>query len=298
MEEVSFMFPELLWVEAQIQADEVILDSEAVGFDRVSGKILPFQQIITRKRKHEIAKAAKDVPLIFFVFDILYLNGESLLRRPLSDRILALGQSLKGDGVLVRTQGILTREAKEIIKYHQSQLKQGLEGVVVKKRESEYVPGRRGWNWVKFKEAEEQEAKLADTMDCVVMGYYKGRGKRASFGVGGFLVGIRQKEEFVTISKIGTGLSDEQWKELKTRADAVSVKQKPKQYCEVDKTLLPDVWTEPSLVVEIAADNITKSPVHGARYALRFPRLVRFRDDKGPYQVTTLSEIKHFYRLQ
>jgi len=132
------------------------------------------------------------------------------------------------------------------------------------------------------------------------MGYYKGRGKRASFGIGGFLVGVREKEgsdQFMTISKIGTGLSDEQWREMKKRIDQVRVKEKPKEYL-IDKNLFPDVWCLPKIVVEIEADNITKSPIHTAQYALRFPRLVQFRDDKSPEEATTLAEAEKLYKLQ
>jgi len=130
------------------------------------------------------------------------------------------------------------------------------------------------------------------------MGYYRGRGKRAGFGIGGFLVGVLKAGEFVTISKIGTGLSDDQWRGMRKRADGLAVSQRPKEYRDVGKTILPDVWTRPELVVEIAADNITRSPVHSAGLALRFPRLVRFRDDKGSDQVTTAAEVRRLYQLQ
>ena len=138
---------------------------------------------------------------------------------------------------------------------------------------------------------------MADTLDCVVMGYNKGKGKRTKFGLGAFLVGIRKGSQFLTISKIGTGLSDEQWRELKLRSKKWEVESQPKEY-QVDKNLAPDVWLSPGIVVEIEADNITKSPIHAAKYALRFPRLVRFRDDKAPHQATTLAEAEKLYQLQ
>lgn len=298
LEEVSFMFPELTKIGQQIQAREVILDSEAVGFDIKTGRALPFQQIITRKRKHAISEAAKKVPLRFFVFDILYKNGKSLLDLPLAKRIAILNKTANGKKVLVRTERIVTDKPDELRNYHLKQLKVGLEGAVVKRWDDHYIPGRRGWSWVKFKEAEEEAAGLADTLDCLVMGYYRGRGKRAEFGIGGFLVGLRRGEKFLTISKIGTGLTDEQWREMRSRADKVAVSDKPKEYGSVDKTLIPDVWVVPQIVVEIAADNITKSPVHSVGLALRFPRLVQFRDDKSPSQTTTVMEVQRLYTLQ
>src|SRR3990172_5903673 len=298
LEEVSFMFPELGRITADLSAREVILDSEAVSYDTSSGKILPFQEIITRKRKHAILEAAAKVPLRFFVFDILYKDGRSLLHLPLSNRAALLEQTLAGGKVLMKTERIVTEDPNVLRQFHAKQLTAGLEGAVVKKWNAPYSPGRRGWSWVKYKEAEERTAGLSDTLDCVVMGYYRGRGKRASFGIGGFFVWIPKGGHFCTISKIGTGLSDEQWKELRLRADRLAVSDKPKEYGDIGKTLAPDIWTRPSLVVEIAADNITRSPVHSAGLALRFPRLVRFRDDKGPGQATTMAEVSTLYQLQ
>jgi len=134
------------------------------------------------------------------------------------------------------------------------------------------------------------------------MGYYRGRGKRADFGIGAFLVGIRESartDKILTISKIGTGLTDEQWRELKLKIENLKLKveEKPKQYL-VDKNLFPDVWCQPEIVVEIKADNITRSPIHTAGLALRFPRLVRFREDKSVNEVTTLAEAEKLYQLQ
>ena len=298
LEEVSLMFPELSSIGKQIQAREVILDSEAVGFDSTTGKILPFQEIITRKRKHAVSAAAKKVPLRFFVFDILYHDGRSLLSVPLHEREKLLEQSIRGEMVLVKAKRIVTDIPQVLRDYHRQELEAGLEGVVVKRLSDPYIPGRRGWSWVKFKEAEESAAGLSDTLDCVVMGYYKGRGKRTAFGLGGFLVGVRKGEQYVSISKIGTGLTDVQWREMKTRIKHQESREKPKAYAQVHKTLVPDVWIEPSLVTEIAADNITRSPVHSAGLALRFPRLVRFRDDKLPSQATTIREVKRISSLQ
>ena len=298
LEEVSLMFPELSSIGKQIQARDVILDSEAVGFDSTTGKILPFQEIITRKRKHAVSAAAKKVPLRFFVFDILYHNGRSLLSVPLHEREKLLEQSIRGETVLVKAKRIVTDIPQVLRDYHRQELKAGLEGVVVKRLSDPYIPGRRGWSWVKFKEAEESAAGLSDTLDCVVMGYYKGRGKRTAFGIGGFLVGVRHGEQFLTVSKVGTGLTDEQWREMRKRADSHATKERPKVYVQVGKSLIPDIWTAPRIVVEIAADNITQSPTHAAGLALRFPRLVQFRDDKSARETTTLLEVKSLYRLQ
>jgi DNA ligase-1 len=241
-------------------------------------------------------------------------------------------RSIKSDsGPLEVVPQMVTDDSGVLRKMHNDYLKQGLEGVVVKRWDSPYVPGRKGWNWVKMKEEEGAKAGLSDTLDCVVMGYNRGKGQRTKFGVGAFLVGVLRHPElvsgfgretkkllgrskgipdqsrrtrsvrddisYVTVSKIGTGLTDEQFEGLYKRLKKLEVKKKPKEY-EVDKNLVPDVWVKPELVVEIAADNITKSRVHSSGYGLRFPRLVKFRDDKGAEQSSSLEEVERLFDLQ
>jgi len=304
LENATAMFPDIVeGVKKEVKAREAILDGEAIGFDPKTGEFLPFQETIKRKRKYEVRQKAKEIPLKYFVFDILYKDGESLLGLPLEKRRKILEETLPVTNErVVLTFQIITDNPEELRRFHDEQVVKGLEGAVVKKWQAGYDPGRRGYTWVKFK-AEKKGKRgggLKDTLDCVVMGYYKGRGKRAAFGIGAFLVGVRESENsdrFLTISKIGTGLTDEQWKELKAKSEKLRVKSQPKEY-KVNKNLAPDVWCQPQLIVEIEADNITISPIHTAGFALRFPRLLRFREDKSPKQATTLVEAKKLYRMQ
>lgn len=298
LENTTAMFPELEDVGKQLNAQEVILDGEAVGVDPKTGKLVSFQETTTRKRKHHIREAQESVPLRFYVFDILYKNGKDLLGVPLLERRKTLEETVQPGKLLVVSPQIVVSTAEEIRAYHDAQIKAGLEGAVVKKWNSPYEPGRRGYSWVKFKEEEGKTGKLEDTIDAVVMGYYAGEGKRAGFGIGAFLVGVRKGDGFVTITKIGTGVSDELWKELKNVFSHQSSVIRPKEYEHVDKTLVPDKWVEPSIVVEIAGDDLTKSPTHGAGYAVRFPRLVRIRTDKKPQDATTVSEISQMFLMQ
>lgn len=298
LENTTAMFPELVGAGKHINAHEVILDSEAAGMDPKTGRTLPFQETMTRKRKHNIQLAMREVPLKFFVFDILYKDGSDLLNVPLKERRKILETVVRSNGVLARAPYIVTRDAEALRVYHEKQRKLGLEGVVVKKWTSSYEPGRRGFNWVKFKEEEGRTGKLTDTIDAVVMGYYKGEGKRAGFGIGAFLVGVRKGDHFVTVTKIGTGVSDELWRELKRELGALKTVRQPKGYVDIAKTLLPDVWVVPKIVVEVAADDITRSPIHGAKLALRFPRLVRIRTDKSPPMATTVQEVQEMYAAQ
>jgi len=292
LEENSAMFPALSEVHKQLSVESIVLDSEAVGFDPATGKLRPFQETITRKRKYGVEALSKSIPVKFFCFDVLYLNGQSLLDKPLYQRREILESVITSGEVLVVDPMIVTDSADELRRFHKQQLDEGLEGALVKKYDGVYQPGRSGWNWVKFKEVENAQGKLKDTIDGIVMGYYRGRGKRSNFGIGAFLMGIwdEKKSEYVTLAKIGTGLSDDQWRELKKRVDENFSIDKPQGY-QVSSGLIPDIWADPTIVVEVAADEITKSPMHSAGWGLRFPRLVKFRDDKSSSQVTQTGEL-------
>lgn len=298
LENTTDMFPELTHISSQLNSHEVILDSEAVGVDTKTGRLIPFQETMTRKRKHGIEEKSLTLPLKFFVFDILYLDGKDLLSLPLWERRKLLESTVKTGDILIVSPHIVTESVDELLRYHDEQIDKGLEGAVVKKWDSPYEPGRRGYNWVKFKESGGNVGKLTDTIDAVVMGYYRGRGKRANFGIGAFLVGVRSRDSFVTITKIGTGVSDELWHTLRVLLNKSKATEMPKEYKDVNKLFIPDVWIEPKIVVELAGDDLTKSSTHGAGVAVRFPRLVRIRDDKSPEDATSVSEITDMYKNQ
>jgi len=297
LNETSWMFPELKNIEKYICADEVILDTEAVGVDEKRKSLANFQETMTRRRKHDIEKYSSQVPIRFYVFDLLFKNGKNYMNKAYVERRDLLEKTVKDGSLLRKVDYKITSDPQDIKKMMRKELMEGLEGIIVKKADSKYVPGRTGWRWVKMKEEESKVARLADTMDCVVMGYSVGKGRRAQFGVGQFLVGVRDDGKIRTVSKIGTGIKDEQFKEIKKRLSKIEIGKKPKEYV-VDKGLEPDYWIEPLLVVEIAADEITKSPRHTSKYALRFPRLVKFRSDKDLNQATSISELKKLFKLQ
>jgi DNA ligase-1 len=194
--------------------------------------------------------------------------------------------------VFVHSPALFTKDPKQLHEYHEEQLAKGLEGVVAKMADGVYQSGRKGYSWVKIKESEGQRGKLSDTVDCVVMGYYLAKGSRSSFQVGAVLAGVMNKDgEIVTISRVGSGFSEDLAKEFIERSKKVQVDTMPKMY-NVSKGQIPDVWLDPQIVIEVAADEITTSPMHTAGVALRFPRIIRFRDDKTWEQITTLEEVK------
>jgi DNA ligase 1 len=172
-----------------------------------------------------------------------------------------------------------------------------LEGIMAKKLNGKYEAGARGWNWIKYKHS--YSSKLADTIDCLVMGYDFGKGKRTDFGLGAFLVGVYDQitEKFVTVAKIGTGLTDQEWRELKVQSQKLKVKTKPENYL-INKLQVCDQWLKPGIIVEIRSDEITKSPAHTAKLALRFPRLEKFRGDKDLNEITNLVELENLFQNQ
>lgn len=293
LEESSDMFPELGDVAKRLDCDSCILDGEAIGYDRSTGNLIPFQQTIQRKRKHGVAEKAAEVPIRFYIFDVLYINGKNLIAEPLKERKLILEKMFQDDDVLVHTESLTTKDPATLKQYHEEMLAEGLEGIVMKQSSSGYQSGRKGWSWVKMKEAEGKNGKLSDTLDVIVMGYYVGRGKRAAFGIGAFLVGVldEKTQQVLTLAKIGTGLTEDTLEEVKKRCDVLVVEEQPKAYV-VNKMLVPDKWCSPALVVEVAADELTTSPIHSAGQALRFPRFMKFRDDKSWDEATTVEELK------
>ena len=313
LQDMSDMFPDIVQILTNLPVKTMICEGEVVAYDPHTGIFLPFQQTVKRKRKHNIASVADEFPVKIFLFHLLYLNGESQLHKSHADRrkllleIIPKTTEHTDSPISVIDEKVITN-AQELETYFLQNMDAGLEGLVVKRPDSHYAAGMRNFNWIKLKRQE--EGHLEDTLDCVILGYYEGKGKRAQFGIGAFLVGVYNKTDdcFQTVAKIGTGMTDLEWKDLKKQCDAISIKHKPDQIV-CSKGLYPDVWVTPKLVCMIRADEITVSQLHSACpiipgksdskcYALRFPRFMGYRDDKGPYEATTVDEILRLYTDQ
>ncbi len=325
LEESTYMFPELDRIGEWVDLDEAIFDCEAMGIDPVSGDWTTFQVTMTRKRKHGIKAQLESVPLKFMVFDLLYARGKKAKEFgangdihdwSLERRREILEEVIINNDLLEVTPVVRSRDAGKLRDLHNKYLEQGYEGAVIKQVNSPYVPGRKKGYWVKMKEVESADAKLPDTVDCVVMGYYRGEGRRGKFGIGSLLLGVRgkwvmdvdelngslfenvnQEDRYWTVTKVGSKLSDDQLKVIRKRLDELAVDGKDDLY-EVPDALVPDVWVRPEMVVEVAGDNLTKSPLHSAKMALRFPRVIKIRDDKGAEQITSMEELWELYKMQ
>ncbi len=309
LHDISYMFPDLIPTLLSLPVATFIAEGEAICFDQNTDTFLPFQETVKRKRKHGIEQAALDFPIKLFIFDILYLDGQSQLPKTHTERRQTLlnvfDSKNKLDNNLVQViDEVAVATGNELESYFLSMIELGLEGIIVKRPDAVYQPGKRNFNWIKLKRQE--EGHLEDTLDAVVLGYYAGAGKRAHFGIGSFLVGLYNptQDRFETVAKIGTGLKDAEWKELKEKCDSRKVEGQPKNvWC--DKNLAPDTWVYPEIVCQVRADEITLSPVHTAGkdaehlgYALRFPRIMAFRVDKSALEATTIDEIKQLYKNQ
>jgi DNA ligase-1 len=310
LENTTDMFPDL--VEATIKeigANRIIFDGEALAFNEDTGEFMPFQETIKRKRKYDIEETAASLPLHLFAFDILYLNGEDYMKEPYRKRREELEKLLKGNHIIVPSSRIVTKSPKELEGFFEKSIEGGLEGIVAKDLESRYKPGAREFSWIKMKRS--YKGELSDTIDLVIIGYYRGKGMRNEFQFGGLLGAVynEKRDMFESISRIGSGFTEVQMVELREKLERISVKSKP---ARVDSVVEPDFWVTPKYVVTVKADEITKSPTHtcgkekekdGSEvgYALRFPRLVgeeTIRKDKGPEETTTTNEIIEMYNQQ
>lgn len=303
LESMTAMFPELVAAALALGVESVILDGEAIAYDPESEEYLPFQETMGRRRKQGIEEFALRVPLRAFVFDVMYRDGTDLTPLPYEERLEIVNQVIAGSDTLVSAPLTTTDSAEVLTRELIDNISRGLEGVVAKRLDSPYQAGARNFNWVKLKR--NTSGRLNDTIDVVLLGYYRGKGRRADFGAGALLAGVYdpERDEFPTITKIGTGLSDEGWRELHARVQALEDEHKP---ARVNSILVPDAWLRPEIVAEVLADEITPSPRHtagkvgdGNGLALRFPRIVSFRGaDKRPEDATTVKELTEMYEQQ
>jgi len=303
LETMTPMFPELVAATVSLPVKSVILDGEAIAYSPESEEYVPFQETTARRRKEGIDEFATRVPLRAFVFDVMFRDGTDLTPLPYEQRFAIVDEMLKGSDSLQTAPLTKTDSVEVLTRELLDNISRGLEGVVAKRLDSPYQAGARNFNWVKLKR--NTSGELTDTIDVVLIGYYGGKGKRAEFGAGALLAGVydSERDEFVSISKLGTGLSDEGWRDLHKQLSRLEVGEKP---ARVNSLIVPDVWLQPELVVEVLADEITPSPRHTAGmvgdqpgFALRFPRIVSFRSaDKKPEDATTVREIREMFQQQ
>lgn len=304
LEDATEMFPDV--VEAalrQVKSRKVIFEGEAVSYDPDSGEFRPFQVTVQRKRKHLVEVKEEELPLRLMAFDCLYRDGENIMYEPYTKRREILIDMITPDDTIQVTGSLITDNAEDVITYFNEMISAGLEGIMAKNLDSPYRAGRRTYDWIKFKRS--YQGVLRDTIDCTIVGYFAGRGRRAKWGIGSLLCAVynREADKFETITRVASGLSDQGWLDMKKTLDEIRSDDKP---ARVDSVYQPNVWVEPVYVTEVLADEITRSPGHTAGrngsktgYALRFPRIVTpIRVDRKPEDSTTVEEVIHLHDIQ
>ncbi len=285
LEKVTAQFPEVVEaIKNNVKGDTFILDSEAVGYDAKTGNYLPFQHISQRiKRKHDIEKIAAKMPVELNVFDIVYYNGKNLLQEPFGERRKLLEKIVRPkEKSIALTKSIISGKEQEIERFYKQSLKAGNEGIMLKNLTAPYKPGARVGYMVKLK-------STMETFDLAIVGAEWGEGKRAHWLSSFTVACIDENGEFLETGKVGTG-----------------VKEKPEEglsFGELTELLKPLIVSEkgravkvkPKIVVEISFEEIQKSPSYGSGYALRFPRVTRLREDRGPEDVSTLEQIEEAF---
>lgn len=279
LENVTASLPEIVSAaKTRVRARKAILDGEAVAMGK-DGRPVAFQQILKRfRRKYDVEKLAAQIPLRLFLFDIIYLEGRSVVDLPLTERRKLLQEIADPD--LLADQ-VLSGDAKEVEKIYREALEAGHEGLMLKNPSSVYAPGKRGKNWLKIK-------PVMETLDLVVIGAKWGEGRRASF-LGSYRLGCLETEtgRILDVGWVATGLTDETLSDLTEMFRDMIV---------VEKGM--EVELKPAVIFEVAYEEIQKSPNYSSGYALRFPRLVTVRDDKSLEEADTLERVTSLYRVQ
>ncbi|MCI4461799.1 MAG: ATP-dependent DNA ligase [Thermogladius sp.] len=306
LENITHQYPDVVdYARRGIKADEAIVEGEIVAVDPDTGDFKPFQELMHRKRKHDIQAVVKEIPVKVFLFDLLYANGVDYTVKPLPERRRALEEIVERNEGLDIAEYITVKTPGDLEKFFMEAIGNGAEGVMVKAlhKDSIYQAGTRGWLWIKYKR--DYRSEMIDTVDLVVVGAFYGKGRRGGkFGALLMAAYNDEKDVFETVCKVGSGFSDEDLNKLPDLLKPYIMERKP---VRVVSNIEPDVWVEPKLVAEIIGAELTLSPLHtcgvgkirsDAGISIRFPRFIRWRDDKGPEDATTSSELVEMYKRQ
>ncbi|MEM1761764.1 MAG: ATP-dependent DNA ligase, partial [Desulfurococcaceae archaeon] len=306
LENITHRYPDVVQrVIERVKAEEVIAEGEIVAYNPETGELLPFQELMHRKRKHDIHVTVKEYPVKVFLFDLLYLNGKDYTVKPLPERRIALESIIEESEDFVVAKYIKTDSPEELEKFFLQAISEGAEGVMVKAihKDSIYQAGARGWLWIKYKR--DYKSEMADTVDLVVVGAFHGKGKRGGkFGALLMAAYDPEKDVFETVCKVGSGFKDE---DLDRLPELLKPYMRDRKHPRVVAEMEPDVWVEPVLVAEIIGAELTLSPIHtcargviesNAGISIRFPRFIRWRPDKRPEDATTSRELVEMYKRQ
>ena len=305
LENISSYYPDIIdKIPKAIQAENIILEAEAVAINENTGEFLPFQELMHRRRKYKIEKAVTQYPITVNIFDILYCNGKSCLELDYKDRREKLEKVVSEDNFAKYTPMAIVENENQIEDFFENSINAGSEGLMLKMLDKPYQAGSRGSYWLKLKR--EYQNELGDSLDLVVIGGFFGKGRRTG-SYGTLLLATYDEDEdiFTSICKVGTGFSDESLDQLyQILNPKVTIKKNPR----IDSDMEADVWFEPELVIEVVASEITLSPIHKAAkdkirkdygLALRFPKFTgKIRVEKAVEDASTNEEVITLYKGQ
>ncbi len=282
LENITEQFPDLVkLIRESVKEESFVIEGEVVAVK--DGKPMPFQKLSQRiQRKYDIPIMVKEIPIQINLFDIVYLNGETLLEKPLKERREILEKIVKTiPGKVELAKQLITKDLEKANKFYKEALDFKQEGVMVKNLDAKYQAGKRVGYWYKVK-------PVMETLDLVIIGAQWGEGRRAKW-LGSFILACRDPDtgKFLPCGKMGTGLSDQLFEEATKKLKELIIKEEGK-----------NVEIKPKIVVEVAYEEIQKSPNYESGFALRFPRLERFREDKGPEEADTIERVKSLYESQ
>jgi len=279
--EKSKTLPEITEIARKFKAQSCIVDCEVIAVDN-EGRFLPFQYLLERTvprelSKEELEERRRKVKLTIRAFDILYLNGIILMDMPLSGRRRYLQQVVPAEYL---AEGKDCKDAVELMKFYEEALKESLEGIIVKDLKSPYEPGKRTYTWLKIKPER-------DTIDCAIVKALYGKGKRAGF-YSSFLLAVRdpKQKKLYTIGRVSNLPED-------VMASLVGLLERTK-IREDDE----GIFVKPSIVVEVTYQEIQETDEYTSGYALRVPKIIRFRNDKTIEEIDNLDKLKKLYELQ
>ncbi|MGC8598851.1 MAG: ATP-dependent DNA ligase [Aciduliprofundum sp.] len=308
LENLTSQFPDIIeGLESALGDNEAILDGEGVPVNVETGELLPFQAVSHRRgRKYDVEKAIEEYPVVLFLFDILYLNGEDLTMKPYPRRREMLEKIIKETDKVKLATRIVSDDKQEISRFFEKAIESGCEGLVAKSisDESIYRAGAREFLWIKFKR--DYQMELSDTVDLVVVGAFAGHGLRTgTYGALLMAAYDEEKDAFVTVCKLGSGFTEDHLKQLPKILDPYKINHR---HPRVISNIEADFWFSPYVVLELIGAELTLSPSHtccmdvvekGSGISMRFPRFTgRFRTDKKPDEATTAKEILELYRSQ
>lgn len=307
LEDLTHNFPDVAdALRKACRYGEAIIEGECVAVDPDTGYMLPFQNVTHRRKKHGMDEAVRDIPVRIFMFDCLYRDGTDMTGSPYLERRGALEEGFEIGGQIQMTTMRIVESEEEGEEFFSAAIASRCEGIMAKSvaPDSVYRAGSRGFLWIKYKKDYQQA--LTDSFDLTVVGAFYGMGKRAG-RYGALLMAAYDEEtgRFETVCKLGTGFDDAFLDAMPALLDRTLSETRP---ADVDAEMVPDVWFEPAVVLEVVAAEITLSPIHtaardvikeGSGLGIRFPRFTgRVRDDKSPEQCTTVSEIVSMYSMQ